>query len=280
MTTGRYGTLGEVFFVADSFWPLNTSLYVQDFKGNDPRFSAYFLKTVLTKRSSDKAAVPGVNRNDLHKLSVRVTRDMGKQRTIASILSTYDDLIENNQRRIRLLEQTARLLYKEWFVHLRFPGHEYVTVTDGVPEGWEKKPLFEVATPTYGFAFKSKLFNSDSIGLPVTRIRDVPVGHSQTYTTEQAPEGKLLEDGDFVVGMDGDFHMNFWTGGKGVPPKLIIFNGVLGGARAPHCQERRLQRDRFATTMTILNRSDCFGAARAGSEWPARHAHSSACPNA
>ena len=67
---------------------------------------------------------------------------------------------------------------------------------------------------------------------------------------------------------------------KGVPPKLIIFNGVLGGARAPHCQERRLQRDRFATTMTILNRSDCFGAARAGSEWPARHAHSSACPNA
>ena len=67
---------------------------------------------------------------------------------------------------------------------------------------------------------------------------------------------------------------------RGVPPKLIIFNGVLGGARAPHCQERRLQRDRFATTMTILNRSDCFGAARAGSEWPARHAHSSACPNA
>ena len=67
---------------------------------------------------------------------------------------------------------------------------------------------------------------------------------------------------------------------EGVPLKLIIFNGVLGGARAPHCQERRLQRDRFATTMTILNRSDCFGAARAGSEWPARHAHSSACPNA
>ena len=120
--TGRYGTLGEVFFVADSFWPLNTSLYVQDFKGNDPKFSAYFLKTVLAKRSSDKAAVPGVNRNDLHRLSVRVTRDTGKQKTIASILSTYDDLIENNQRRIRLLEQTARLLYKEWFVHLRFPG--------------------------------------------------------------------------------------------------------------------------------------------------------------
>ena len=149
--TGRYGTLGEVFFVADSFWPLNTSLYVQDFKGNDPKFSAYFLKTVLAKRSSDKAAVPGVNRNDLHRLSVRVTRDTGKQRTIASILSTYDDLIENNHRRIRSLEQTARLLYKEWFVHLRFPGHECVTINNGVPEGWERVHLSKLVTTQYGF---------------------------------------------------------------------------------------------------------------------------------
>ena len=148
--TGRYGTLGEVFFVADSFWPLNTSLYVQDFKGNDPKFSAYFLKTVLAKRSSDKAAVPGVNRNDLHRLSVRVTRDTGKQRTIASILSTYDDLIENNQRRIRLLEQTARLLYKEWFVHLRFPGHERVTITNGVPEGWKRKKIADICETVGG----------------------------------------------------------------------------------------------------------------------------------
>ena len=85
--TGRYGTLGGVFFVADSFWPLNTSLYVQDFKGNDPKFSAYFLKTVLAKRSSDKAAVPGVNRNDLHRLSVRVTRDTGKPASCITFLS-------------------------------------------------------------------------------------------------------------------------------------------------------------------------------------------------
>ncbi len=63
------------------------------------------------------------------------------QSRIASILSAYDDLIENNRRRIELLEQAARLLYKEWFVHLRFPGHEHVTITDGVPEGWEKKTV-------------------------------------------------------------------------------------------------------------------------------------------
>ena len=150
VVTGRYGTLGEVFFVADSFWPLNTSLYVHDFKGNDPTFTAYFLKTVLTNRSSDKAAVPGVNRNDLHRLSVRVTRDTSKQRTIASILSTYDDLIENNQRRIRSLEQTARLLYEEWFVHLRFPGHQHVTITDSVPKGWEKKTIADICETVGG----------------------------------------------------------------------------------------------------------------------------------
>ena len=67
------------------------------------------------------------------------------QDRIASILSAYDDLIENNRRRIQLLEQSARLLYKEWFVHLRFPGHEHVKINNGVPEGWETKMIGDVA---------------------------------------------------------------------------------------------------------------------------------------
>ena len=145
VVTGRYGTLGEVYFIADDFWPLNTSLYVQDFKGNDPRFSAYFLESVLTNTKSDKAAVPGINRNDLHARAVRVTRDVGEQRAIAAILGAYDDLLENNRRRIRLLEQAARLLYEEWFVRLRFPGHEHVRIVDGVPENWEVKTLGDIA---------------------------------------------------------------------------------------------------------------------------------------
>ena len=60
-----------------------------------------------------------------------------EQERIAGVLSAYDDLIENNRRRIALLEQSARLLYREWFVHLRFPGHEHVKVVDGLPEGWD-----------------------------------------------------------------------------------------------------------------------------------------------
>ena len=61
-----------------------------------------------------------------------------EQRSIGRVLCSYDSLIGNNQRRIQLLEQAARLLYEEWFVHLRFPGHERVTITDGVPEGMRK----------------------------------------------------------------------------------------------------------------------------------------------
>ena len=71
--------------------------------------------------------------------------DLHTQGSISSILSAYDDLIENNRRRIHLLEQAARLLYKEWFVHLRFPGHEHVKIKDGVPEGWEKMTLGDIA---------------------------------------------------------------------------------------------------------------------------------------
>ena len=150
VVTGRYGTLGEVFFISDDFWPLNTSLYVQDFKGNDPRFSAYFLKHVLAKTNSDKAAVPGVNRNDLHALAVHVTQDINEQKAIASVLSAYDNLIENNRRRIQLLERAARLLYREWFVHLRFPGHEHITIIDGVPKGWDVKSIADVCQTVGG----------------------------------------------------------------------------------------------------------------------------------
>ena len=66
------------------------------------------------------------------------------QTRIASVLSAYDDLIENNRRRVQLLEQGARLLYKEWFVHMRFPGHEHATIKDGIPEGWERRPLGDI----------------------------------------------------------------------------------------------------------------------------------------
>jgi len=158
VVTGRYGTLGEVFYIEQDYWPLNTALYVTDFKGNHPRFIAYLLRNVLRNYKSDKAAVPGVNRNVLHEIKVRFP-DTHVQDRIASILTAYDDLIENNRRRIQLLEQAARLLYKEWFVHLRFPGHEHIKIKNGVPEGWEKKKISDVCETIGG-------------GTPSTKVPD------------------------------------------------------------------------------------------------------------
>jgi type I restriction enzyme S subunit len=142
VVTGRYGTIGEVFYLEEDYWPLNTALYVIDFKGNDPRFSAYFLRNILKDYQSEKAAVPGVDRNVLHEIKV-LAPDYATQRCISDILSAYDDLIENNRRRMALLEESARLLYREWFVRLRFPGYEHTRIADGVPEGWERVPTPE-----------------------------------------------------------------------------------------------------------------------------------------
>ena len=141
---------------------------------------------------------------------------------IGSVLSAYDDLIDNNRKRIALLEKAARLLYEEWFVRLRFPGHEHTPVVDGVPEGWERKLLFDVAEPTYGFSFKSHLFNEDEVGTPVIRIRDVPSGISQTFTPEEAPTEKLIQNGDLLIGMDGEFHMNLWSGGPSFLNQRVV----------------------------------------------------------
>jgi type I restriction enzyme S subunit len=149
VVTGRYGTLGDVFFIEGDFWPLNTSLYVQDFKGNDPRFISYFLRSLDLGSRNAAGAVPGVNRNHLHEIDV-VVPPLADQRRIAAILSAYDNLIENNLRRIKILEEMARALYREWFIEFRFPGHtefpRVASVVGLIPEGWEVKFLGDILT--------------------------------------------------------------------------------------------------------------------------------------
>lgn len=93
-----------------------------------------------------------------------------EQERIADVLSAYDDLIENNRRRIALLEQSARLLYREWFVHLRFPGHEHVKVVDGAPEGWATKAVAEMADLYRGISYSSDQLVSDD-GKPFVNLK-------------------------------------------------------------------------------------------------------------
>ncbi|MDD9816870.1 MAG: restriction endonuclease subunit S [Gammaproteobacteria bacterium] len=112
-----------------------------------PLFAYYWLSSKKMVRwlesMNNGGAVPLLNLGIVRKAPIPCPPIKIQQR-ICDILSAYDDLIENNRRRIQLLEQSARLLYKEWFVHLRFPGHERIAVTNGVPEGWERKLLGDV----------------------------------------------------------------------------------------------------------------------------------------
>lgn len=116
VVTGRYGTIGEVFYIDRDYWPLNTTLYVQDFKGNDPRFVSYLLRSINFLAYSDKGAVPGVNRNHLHEEPVRLPVDVAEQRRIAALLAAFDDRIDVNGRIGNTLEALASALFKSWFV--------------------------------------------------------------------------------------------------------------------------------------------------------------------
>lgn len=146
VVTGRYGTLGQVFYIADDFWPLNTSLYVRNFKGNSPRFVALLLESMDLEQHDGAAAVPGLNRNQLHTVPVRVP-DRLSQDQIASIVESIDEMIENNRRRMEVLEEMARVIYREWFVRFRYPGHEDVPLVESalgpIPEGWDVATLGE-----------------------------------------------------------------------------------------------------------------------------------------
>ncbi len=195
---GRKGTLGSVFYSEGDYWPHDTTLWSKDLKGNNPRFVYYALQRIDMSLFDTGAANPTLNRNHIHGLPIFIP-ERGIQNRIATILSAYDDLIENNRRRIALLEVAARQLYKEWFVRFRFPGHEHVKVVKGVPEGWHREPLGEIAEVVMGQSPQSQFYNTDGKGLPfhqgVTDYGFRFVAH-RTYSTAIT---KLAEPNDILL---------------------------------------------------------------------------------
>lgn len=137
---GRKGSLGTVHYLSEDFWPHDTTLWVKDFKGNDPRFVSYFLKTLHLEVFDTGSSNPTLNRNHAQKIRVQCPPP-STQAKITAILSAYDDLIANNQRRIALLEGIAEEIYREWFVRMRFPGWEMETFAKGAPLSWTREPL-------------------------------------------------------------------------------------------------------------------------------------------
>ena len=132
------------------------------------------------KGLSGGAAIVNISQSVLKRLSISLP-SLPQQERIASILSTYDDLIENNRRRIQLLEQAARLLYREWFVHLRFPGHEHATITDGVPEGWTPTTIADIGCVVTGKTPSKKMESYYGDDIPFIKTPDM---HGNTLVSK------------------------------------------------------------------------------------------------
>ena len=171
----------------------------------DYEFIYYQLCTLYDKLVSLKAgaAQPNLNARIIKNLEI-IMPSLPIQHRIASILSRYDSLIENYQKQIKLLEEAAQRLYKEWFVDLRFPGHENTKIVDGVPEGWEKKKLCELFSFVRGKSYTSKeLSDEGTIMVNLKNIQsfggyksDVEKHFIGTFKEEQT-----LMKGDLIMGV-------------------------------------------------------------------------------
>jgi type I restriction enzyme S subunit len=204
---GRKGVYRGVHYSPEPFYVIDTaySLHV-DSQKVDLKWAYYKLLTVDINRLNSGSAIPSTKREDFYSIEVNLP-PLKTQQKIAVILSAYDDLIDNNRRRIQLLEHAARLLYKEWFVAFHFPGHEHVTIVDGVPEGWEKKKISDVAESiSYGYTASA---TEENIGPKFLRITDIvpDILDWSSVPFCEIPDDKkekfLLQEGDIVVARTG-----------------------------------------------------------------------------
>lgn len=216
--TGRYGTIGKVFYIEESFWPLNTTLYVQDFKGNHRRFIKYLLETIDFEQFSDKAAVPGVNRNHLHEALVSLPA-VGIQEQIADSIAVLEDRIQNLRRVNVTLEAIAQTLFKSWFVDFDpvrakaegrepegmdgetaalFPA-EFADAEVGlIPKGWRAGQLSDVLELKYG----------KSLRAADRKDGEVPVYGSGGVTGFH--DKPLIEGPAVIVGRKGTVGSIYW----------------------------------------------------------------------
>lgn len=197
VVTGRKGVLGKVHFSVGPYWPHDTTLWVKNFKESDPRFIYYLLQTLPLASLDAGSSNPTLNRNHAHLLPVRVP-DPASQQLISSLLGTIDDLIENDRRRIELLEEMARAIYREWFVRFRYPGHESGPLVDSplgpIPEGWT------VMAASEAVVINPRLKSSREHEGPFITMGDLPVKGMTVFPSEYRAggSGAKFQNGDVL----------------------------------------------------------------------------------
>ena len=178
---------------------------------------------VFRNAASGSTAIPILNKTDFDNLRFKVELNLNEQRKMVSILSTIDDKIEINNQINLELEAMAKTLYDYWFAQFDFPdqnGKPYKSsggkmvyhpeLKREIPEGWGVENLFDIADVQYGYPFSTDYFNGTGEGVPVIRIRDILGNDITNYSTEEVEDKYKINVGDVLIGMDGNFHMNYW----------------------------------------------------------------------
>ena len=221
------GSLGKKMCLTDTECFTNQAVNaVIPNKENDGEFLYYAFKASVLAyvKQLDSGTTSGrenVSKSSFSKIKVRVP-PLRTQQKIASILSAYDNLIQNYKKQIEALQTAASELYKEWFVRFRFPGYKNSRFENGIPEGWKVEKLFDVAKIIYGYPFNSDEFCDDSSLNPVVRIRDILDNYTNTYTSETCDEKYWINPNEMLIGMDGIFHMSLWTGKRALQNQRTV----------------------------------------------------------
>ncbi|AFT66255.1 restriction endonuclease subunit S [Cycloclasticus sp. P1] len=203
--------VGDAGYVQENLDGANLTENAAKLVVDKSKFNPYFLKLYLSterckKRLAFIASGAAQGKLGLYKIKTFPVSNppLDVQKKIVDIVQSYDDLIENNKRRIELLEESARQLYKEWFVRFRFPGHEHVKIIDGVPEGWEKKTISEISsflsrgmTPKYDDEGKYIVINQKCIRNRALSL-DLIRRQSKDFKKE-----KLVQNGDVLINSTG-----------------------------------------------------------------------------
>ena len=183
VVTGRSGSLGKVQYITEKCWPLNTSLYSKDFRGNYPLYVYYYLQLMHLEQYNAGAGVPTLNQNHLHGLKLLV-HDKTEQKKVADVLYEYNRAIENNNKRIKILEQITENLYREWFVRFRFPGHEVFGFESGVPKIFEYKKFSEICSYIRGASYSADQIDNESFSdylINLKNLRDYGGFRKENY---------------------------------------------------------------------------------------------------
>ena len=212
------GTIGRMAFIRDvpltyrTTFQKSVAIVKPDKSKIFPKYLYYQLQNCVDGfvNQSNGAAQKNLLLSTMRAFKMNIHEDEDTQIRIASILSVYDDLIENNQKQIKLLEEAAQRLYTEWFVDLRFPGFETTPITDGIPKGWKKDTVDSIISLLSGFAFRSADF-SDAGTYKIVTIKNVQDGmfdgHNVSRIVEvpaKMPKHCYLDNGDILLSLTGN----------------------------------------------------------------------------